>query len=253
MADEEDYLSDKFLFGSTATTSSSSTKTYSDRRKEAQRKAQHKNEANRRKTRKQIHDEELREGLSTSLFEKAQAERETLGAENKAMSMMMKMGFKLGDSLGKKEQQQQSGADELSAQVAKPPASPSPGPPSSANLSTEREQGRAEQQHRKVPLSINIWEGKKYNNALLVAMHLTLIVVPRRVHRIHHLFSSHRNTKNANNTTAFKRDAIQGRKASGWGSVQYRQVRSIVSQRLQRWKSPPMPVRHTEAGLATSL
>ncbi len=100
MADEDDYLSDKFLFASTAAASSSSSKTYSDRRKEAQRKAHLKNEANRRKSRKQRHEEELQEGLATSLFEKAQAEREQLGTENKAMSMMMKMGFKMGESLG---------------------------------------------------------------------------------------------------------------------------------------------------------
>jgi len=67
------------------------------------------------------------------------------------------MGFKMGQSLGRKEQ---PSANESTAPVAKSPSSLSPEPlPWSSNLSTEQE--RAEQQHRKVPLSIDIWEGKK--------------------------------------------------------------------------------------------
>ena len=51
--DEDDYLSDKFLVDTTAAPSSQ-TKTYSQRRKEAERIAALKNAQNRKKSRKEL-------------------------------------------------------------------------------------------------------------------------------------------------------------------------------------------------------
>ena len=88
--DEDDYLSDKFLLESAP--SLSKPKTYAERRKEAQRLAAIKNEQNRKKSRRQLEQEAREEGLSKSLFERAKDE-EAAGQQNKALAMMMKMGF----------------------------------------------------------------------------------------------------------------------------------------------------------------
>ncbi|KAL0581979.1 hypothetical protein V5O48_000037 [Marasmius crinis-equi] len=96
MSDEEDdYLSDKFLIEST-TPQTSSSKTYSQIRKDAQKRAALKNEQNRKKSQKEIREE----GLSKSLFERAKEEEPSSGG-NKALMMMMKMGFKPGQALGR--------------------------------------------------------------------------------------------------------------------------------------------------------
>jgi hypothetical protein len=88
---EDDYLSDKFLAESLAS-SSSKKLTYVERRREAQRKAEIKNVQNRKKSRRQLEEESRQEGLSKSLFEKAKEEEQTgAGGTNKAMAMMLKV------------------------------------------------------------------------------------------------------------------------------------------------------------------
>jgi G-patch domain len=102
-ADEDDYLSDKFL--TEAGSTSSAPKTYAQIRKQAKRNAQLKNEQNRLKTRKQREVEAREEGLSKSLFERAKEDEEAgISTGSKALSMMMKMGFKPGQSLGQSEE-----------------------------------------------------------------------------------------------------------------------------------------------------
>jgi G-patch domain len=101
-ADEDDYLSDKFL--TEAGSISSAPKTYAQIRKEAVKKAQLKNEQNRLKGRRQREVEAREEGLSKSLFERAKEEEDAGIGGNKALSMMMKMGFKPGQSLGQLEE-----------------------------------------------------------------------------------------------------------------------------------------------------
>jgi hypothetical protein len=97
---DDDYLSDKFLVETNA--SSSTPRTYSQRRKEAQKRAQLKNERNRPKSTRQLELESRESGLSRSLFERAKEEETSgLGPGNKALSIMMKMGFKPGQSLGR--------------------------------------------------------------------------------------------------------------------------------------------------------
>ena len=99
MADDgdDDYLSDKFL----TITESQKPKTYSEKRKEALRKSLLKDEQNRAKSTRQLELDSREEGLSKSLFERAEDDKASgRGTENKALSMMMKMGFKPGQALG---------------------------------------------------------------------------------------------------------------------------------------------------------
>ena len=97
-ADEDDYLSDKFL---TDTPSTSKPSTYSSLRKEAQKKSFLKNEQNKLKSRRQRELESREEGLGKSLFERAKEEVDAgLSSGNKALSIMMKMGFEPGRALG---------------------------------------------------------------------------------------------------------------------------------------------------------
>ncbi|KIY49526.1 RNA-binding domain-containing protein [Fistulina hepatica ATCC 64428] len=59
--------------------------------------------ANRKKKRLEVMRDAREEGLGTSLFERAKQEEEAGGSQNKALSMMMKMGFKPGQALGQPE------------------------------------------------------------------------------------------------------------------------------------------------------
>ena len=94
---DDDYLSDKFL----TINEPQKPKTYSDKRKEALRKSLLKDERNRTKSARQLELESREEGLSKSLFERAEDDMASgRGTENKALSMMMKMGFKPGQALG---------------------------------------------------------------------------------------------------------------------------------------------------------
>ena len=169
MADEEDdYLSDKFLFANEATTSSKP-KTYSDRRKEAQRLAERKSMQNRKKGRRQLEEEALQEGLTTSLFERAKVEEQELGTQNKAMSLMMKMGFKPGESLGKSDDRQPltvpSGSGSTSA-TAPQLTSVSVDANSTTRIQSSEDISAAppSSTHRKVPLALDIWTGEQLVN-----------------------------------------------------------------------------------------
>jgi hypothetical protein len=99
-ANDDDYLSDKFL--AAPSTSSSAPRTYRQLRQEAQKRSQLKHERNKPKSRRQLELESRESGLSKSLFERAQDEEASgIGSGNKALSIMMKMGFKPGHSLGR--------------------------------------------------------------------------------------------------------------------------------------------------------
>lgn len=195
MSDEEDdYLSDKFLVEAAAAASSSSSapKTYAERRKEAQKRAALKNEQNRTKSRRELEREAREEALSRSLFERAQEEARESGRENKALAMMMKMGFKPGQALGKTEEEEvkvkatvvekageRGGAGEVvddkkeAAEESKPalraradeddwdagPSRAGIGARPKETASEAEEHKPVETGHRKVPLAINEWEG----------------------------------------------------------------------------------------------
>lgn len=137
MNDEDDYLSDKFLQQLEA--KERSNKSYSQRRKDAQRDSEIRNLAGRTKSKKELEKEamdKLKEGMSTSLFEREKLAVAEGGSESKAMRMMSKMGFKPGQALGRQE-------------VA---VSPSELVEGSTSKTTSNKKA--------VPISINLWEGE---------------------------------------------------------------------------------------------
>lgn len=155
-SDDDDYLSDKFLVN---TDEPQKPKTYSEKRKEALFKSRLKNDLNRTKSRRQLELESREEGLSKSLFERAEDETSGRGSENKALSMMMRMGFKPGQALGVTAH-----ADEGSAN---PSSSPSP-PPLDPTRTPQRDisplqETSATQTERQLvnPLPLNEWSGRK--------------------------------------------------------------------------------------------
>jgi hypothetical protein len=114
---DDDYLSDKFL----TVAEPQKLKTYTEKRKEALRKSHSKNEQNRTKSRRQLELESREEGLSKSLFERAQDDKASgHGPENKALSMMIRMGFKPGQALG---MQAEVGEDADASSSLQPPPS----------------------------------------------------------------------------------------------------------------------------------
>jgi hypothetical protein len=147
--DEDDYLSDKFL-ASLETPASSGPKTYSERRKDAHKRSERLQQTNRVKSRREREAEAREEGLSKTLFERAEEEKE--GGGSKALAMMMKMGFKPGQSLGQKEEKAVPEVDEVvtnneTTESSKPMIGD--GPPS------PKRQG-----HRTEPLPLNEWMGE---------------------------------------------------------------------------------------------
>ncbi|CCM01693.1 uncharacterized protein FIBRA_03757 [Fibroporia radiculosa] len=146
MADEEDdYLSDKFLLESAPL---SAPRTYAERRKEAQRAAALRNEQNRKKSKRQLEVESREEGLSKSLFERARDDEAASGQQSKALAMMMKMGFKPGESLGQKydDTPSASGSTPKETDISElaPVSRPSP-----------------KIQHITEPLPLSEWAGRK--------------------------------------------------------------------------------------------
>lgn len=154
--DEDDYLSDKFLLGGSSSSSvatSSKPKTYSELRKQAIRASEAKQAAGRKKSHRAV----VEEGLSTSLFEKAKEQEAAGMGKSKALGMMMKMGFKPGQSLGRAEglsTSESSALDKESIGKHSRDASDSPEP-----TSTHDEAGPSSG-HRLEPIAINFWEGQ---------------------------------------------------------------------------------------------
>ncbi|EJT97615.1 hypothetical protein DACRYDRAFT_102318 [Dacryopinax primogenitus] len=167
--EEEDYLSDKFLAQLEAASKKTKPKTYTDLRKEAARISEQKNEAGRKKSRKQLEDEARQEGLNKSLFERAREEKEELGVESKALNMMKRMGFKVGESLGAKT-------------TSPGPSTPSPKPPPDVDGDSSPKQDTVETvgtvevvgesdglsvftpsafAHRKTPIPLSVWSGRQ--------------------------------------------------------------------------------------------
>ena len=153
--EEDDYLSDKFLVESIA--ESSAPKTYAQRRKEAGKLAALKNEQNRKKSRRQLELEAREEGLSKSLFERAQDEQAS-GQQNKALSMMMKMGFKPGQSLGRPDENESSVSTPthiaVEATISEDKGTTTP------DTSGSVEKDPQQQRHRADPLPLLEWAGE---------------------------------------------------------------------------------------------
>lgn len=161
--DEDDYLSDKFLLDTTAT-SSSQPKTYLQRRKEAERISALRNAQNRRKSRKELEQESREEGLSKSLFERAKEDEASGSGQNKALAMMMKMGFKPGQTLGRTDEDED--AEVIASNAPPEPTSESPEvhlgkrKASEALGDDQSSNPPSNSKHIAVPIPINEWAGK---------------------------------------------------------------------------------------------
>lgn len=154
-SDDDDYLSDKFLVN---TAEPQKPATYSEKRKEVLFKSHLKNEQNRTKSRRQLELESREEGLSKSLFERAEDDKTSgRGSENKALSMMMKMGFKPGQALGVTALPDEGNTDRSSSPHP-PLADPTPKP--QRNISPPHETAIAQSERQLVnPLPLNEWSG----------------------------------------------------------------------------------------------
>ncbi|KAF5393758.1 hypothetical protein D9757_000188 [Collybiopsis confluens] len=144
--EEEDYLSNRFLLDSER--AGASGKTYSQLRKDAVKRALIKNEQNRVKSRRERELEAREEGLGKSLFERAkEADEKGSGSGNKGLAMMLKMGFKPGESLGQPEDPSKSERSLSSL---------------TDHASENREsQSKSKMAHRTEPLPLNEWFGKE--------------------------------------------------------------------------------------------
>jgi hypothetical protein len=148
--DDDDYLSEKFLAGIVAQSSSGpNPKTYSQRRREAERQSEIRNLAGRPRSKKELERENLealKEGMGTSLFEREKLGQ--VGGPSKAMNMMAKMGFKPGQTLGQQRE---------------------------TTSSTESRDMPSKKDDQiisglKAPITVNIWEGKP-----LISQHLVTL------------------------------------------------------------------------------
>ncbi|KAI9448275.1 hypothetical protein H4582DRAFT_2107627 [Lactarius indigo] len=107
----------------------------------------------------QLELESREEGLSKSLFERAEDETSGRGSENKALSMMMKMGFKPGQALGVTTQADE-GSTSPSSSPSPPPLDPIHKP--QRDISPPQETSTTQTERQLVnPLPLNEWSGRK--------------------------------------------------------------------------------------------
>lgn len=165
--DEDDYLSDKFLARLEAASKPQQPKSYTERRKEALKQSQLLSEQNRKKARKQMELETREEGLQINLIQKAQEEAQESGKQNKALAIMMKMGFKPGQSLGESSSSSSIGGNleylhpaETSGVAGERDAEAETSTPSSE----PRTSALAAYKHRAEPLPIKEWSGKPHSS-----------------------------------------------------------------------------------------
>jgi hypothetical protein len=96
---EDDFMSDKFLVEAPA-----AEKSYKAKREASLLKGQRAGLAKNMQSTKAREEQQRREGLNTSLFEKPDHQEASGSGGGKAMAMMMKMGWKVGEGLGKKDE-----------------------------------------------------------------------------------------------------------------------------------------------------
>lgn len=159
MSDEDDYLSDKFLLESSS--SAAAPKTYSQTRKQALKQQRLKNEQNRQISQRQRELEAREEGLSKSLFARAKEEEAAgVGSGNKALSIMMKMGFKPGESLGKTDDGEPSTFQIPPVQPESSTSADTTPTPQDSTALVPKTPKESTSQHKTEPLPINEWAGK---------------------------------------------------------------------------------------------
>jgi len=140
-------MSDKFLVDTPATTAP---KTYSARRQAETLKSLRKGQENNKLSHKQQEEKNRREGLSKSLFE-AEPSKNGEGS-NAAMALMQKMGWKVGEGLGRKRS-----ASPPPAKRQKRPDGDDEDEEDDAPRGGLGSRGRA----RVEPIRLSLWAGRK--------------------------------------------------------------------------------------------
>lgn len=154
-------MSDKFLVEAPV-----AQKSYSARRDASLLKGNRAGLANNKQTLKVREEQQRREGLATSLFDRK--DEPGAAGSGKAMAMMMKMGWKVGEGLGKKQ--------EVEGEADGPVASGS-GSGSGGGIGSKRRQNDDEEDEeqtprgglgstsrksaRTEPIRISLWSGRK--------------------------------------------------------------------------------------------
>jgi hypothetical protein len=156
---EDDFMSDKFLVDAPT----APTKTHTQQRAADQLKAQRRGQAKNQPKLAQLEKERRTEGLSRSLFDSASAEASGSASGsgaglsaggNKAMAMMQKMGWKVGEGLGRQRSAspphgQKRGHDEAEEEDEAPRRGIGAARPAQAK------QARIE------PIRVSLWAGRK--------------------------------------------------------------------------------------------
>jgi hypothetical protein len=147
---EEDFMSDKFL---ASVSEPAVPQTYSARRNQQTLKSLRAGQANAKPTQKLAVREEIarREGLERNLFE----EPERNAGGNKAMAMMMKMGWTPGESMGKKKEEA-TGSKRTRDEEGDDEDAPRGGIGSSSRLKVQRSPSPPAQ--RTEPIRISMWQ-----------------------------------------------------------------------------------------------
>jgi len=149
---EDDFMSDKFLVDAPAKSGPS---TYSDRRNITTLKSMRKGQANNQLTHKQQEEKNRRDGLSTSLFESTKKDDDkgevaAPAGGTKAMEFMKKMGWNVGEGLGRKRSE------------SPPPAKRQRNDAAEEDDDDAPRGGLGSRGRSKVePLRISLWSGRK--------------------------------------------------------------------------------------------
>lgn len=142
---EDDFMSDKFLVEAPAPE-----KSHRAKRDAQLLKGQRAGLAKNLQPAKAREEQQRREGLSTSLFEKADNQEASGSGGGKAMAMMMKMGWKVGEGLGKKDVQEPTTKRKVDDGVDDEEDAPRGGIGSSSRKAPRTE-----------PIRVSLWSGRK--------------------------------------------------------------------------------------------
>ena len=150
---EDDFMSDKFLVEAPA-----AEKSYKAKRDAALLKGQRAGLAKNMLSTKAREEQQRREGLNTSLFEKPDHQEASGSGSGKAMAMMMKMGWKVGEGLGKQDVDTPAAAEGSATGTSKrkvDEAGEEEDVPRGGIGSSSRKAPRTE------PIRISLWSGRK--------------------------------------------------------------------------------------------
>lgn len=144
---EDDFMSDKFLVEAPA-----AQKSYSARRDASLLKGQRAGLAKNMQSTKAREEQQRREGLNTSLFEKPDLQQASGSGGGKAMAMMMKMGWKVGEGLGRQDDEPSASTNKRKVENEGEDGEEAP---RGGIGSSSRKAPRTE------PIRISMWSGRK--------------------------------------------------------------------------------------------